>query len=81
MAQNKRSAKGFPGAKEVGPELLFEKCDILILAAMEKALTGDNASKVNAKVSNRDRLIHLSMWSSTLVEHHRRVEKTCDVTY
>ncbi|XP_026731610.1 glutamate dehydrogenase, mitochondrial-like isoform X2 [Trichoplusia ni] len=50
MAQNKKSAKGFPGAKEVGPELLFEKCDILILAAMEKALTGDNASKVNAKV-------------------------------
>lgn len=52
MAGNKRSAKGFPGAKEVGPELLFEKCDILILAAMEKALTGDNASKIKAKVSN-----------------------------
>ncbi|CAD0200552.1 unnamed protein product [Chrysodeixis includens] len=50
MLKNKKSAKGFPGAKEVGPELMFEKTDILILAAMEKSVTGDNASKIKAKV-------------------------------
>ncbi|XP_059061497.1 glutamate dehydrogenase, mitochondrial-like [Achroia grisella] len=48
--KNKGSAKGFPGAKEVGPELLFEKCDILVVAAKEKTITVDVARKLNCKI-------------------------------
>lgn len=51
-AKNKGSAKGFPGGKEVGPDLMFEQCDILIVAAMEKVLTHANASKINCKVGS-----------------------------
>ncbi|CAG4987704.1 unnamed protein product, partial [Parnassius apollo] len=47
---NRGSAKGFPGAKEVGPEAFFEKCDILVLAAMEKAVTQENAGKLQCKI-------------------------------
>ncbi|CAH2040871.1 unnamed protein product, partial [Iphiclides podalirius] len=49
-SKNKGSAKGFPGAKETGPELMFEKCDILVLAAMEKAVTAENAGKLQCRV-------------------------------
>ncbi|XP_028166449.1 glutamate dehydrogenase, mitochondrial-like isoform X2 [Ostrinia furnacalis] len=49
-AKNRGSAKGFEGAKDTGPELMFEPCDILIMAAMEKALTHENAAKVNCKI-------------------------------
>lgn len=48
--KNKGSAKGYSGAKEVGPELLFEKHDILVLAAMEKTLTQENVKQLNCKV-------------------------------
>ncbi|XP_030031297.2 glutamate dehydrogenase, mitochondrial-like [Manduca sexta] len=49
-AKNKGSVKGFSGAKEMGPELLFEKCDILVVAAMEKTVNTEVASKLNCKV-------------------------------
>ncbi|XP_034839299.1 glutamate dehydrogenase, mitochondrial-like [Maniola hyperantus] len=48
--KNRGSAKGFSGATECGPELLFEKCDIFVAAAMEKLLTQHNASKLNCKI-------------------------------
>ncbi|CAH2216754.1 jg145 [Pararge aegeria aegeria] len=51
LRKNKGSAKGFTGATECGPELLFEKCDILVAAAMEKMLTQENAGKLNCKVN------------------------------
>ena len=42
---------GYPGAKPyTGESLLFEECDILIPAAMEKAIHKGNAGKVNAKI-------------------------------
>ncbi|PZC79201.1 glutamate dehydrogenase, mitochondrial [Helicoverpa armigera] len=50
MAKNKRSAKGFPNGKAVGKELLYEKCDILVVAATEKTLTADNAGKIKARI-------------------------------
>ncbi|XP_048477723.1 glutamate dehydrogenase, mitochondrial [Plutella xylostella] len=49
-AGNKGSAKGFPGAKESGPELLFQQCDILVLAALEKSVDQDTAAKINCKI-------------------------------
>jgi glutamate dehydrogenase/leucine dehydrogenase len=42
---------GFPGAEEIrSQELLALKCDILIPAALENAIDGDNASRVKAKI-------------------------------
>lgn len=55
---NRGSVKGFSGAKEAGPEVLFEKCDILVLAAFEKTINHENASKLNCKVKQRMFLYH-----------------------
>jgi glutamate dehydrogenase/leucine dehydrogenase len=42
---------GFPGAEEIRPEeLLALDCDILIPAALENAIDGDNARTVKAKI-------------------------------
>lgn len=42
---------GFPGASEYkGENLMYEPCDILVPAAVEKVITSENAGKINAKV-------------------------------
>lgn len=54
------TVNGFPGAKPYeGENLMFEPCDILVPAAVEKVITSKNAAKIQAKVSN-------SSWQSTL---------------
>jgi glutamate dehydrogenase (NAD(P)+) len=45
------SVLGYPGAKEVSnEELLTIPCDILIPAALENVIRGDNAAAINAKI-------------------------------
>ncbi len=46
------SMMGFPGAKDLanGPAGLELDCDILVPAALERQLTGDNAPRIKAKI-------------------------------
>lgn len=45
------SIVGFPQAKPYeGENLMYEKCDILVPAAIEKVITSENAHKINAKI-------------------------------
>ncbi|EDW80581.1 uncharacterized protein Dwil_GK11603, isoform A [Drosophila willistoni] len=42
---------GYPNAKPYeGENLMFEKCDIFIPAAVEKVITSENASRIQAKI-------------------------------
>lgn len=46
-----KTIKGFPGSTDISSEeLLTTECTILIPAALENQITGDNASKINTKI-------------------------------
>ena len=46
-----RTIKGFPGAEEIDPkELLITPCTILVPAALERVITGENAGKLKCRV-------------------------------
>lgn len=47
---NKKTIKGFSGTEARDSNLLYEKCDILIPAAIEQVITKENAGKVQAKI-------------------------------
>lgn len=45
------SVVGFPGSKNITTEELLQlECDILVPAALENQITGENADKINAKI-------------------------------
>ncbi len=44
------SVLGFSGGKDMGSDILETETDVLILAALENAVTADNADKVKAKL-------------------------------
>lgn len=46
-----KSIKGFSGATETTDDLMSHECDILIPAAMEKAINATNVDQIKAKVS------------------------------
>lgn len=57
---------GFPNAKTYdGEDLLYEECDILIPAAIEKVIHKKNADKVKAKVG-----LHYEVYALKLVYWH-----------
>jgi len=46
-----RNLEGFTGGDKIGnADLLTSECDVLVPAALEKVFTGENASKVRAKL-------------------------------
>ena len=46
-----KTIKGFPGADEIDPaELLTTPCTILVPAALERVITGENASKLRCQI-------------------------------
>ena len=50
-AKQNGTVAGFPGATSIHrDELIFQKCDILIPAAVSGAVTADNADMVQAKI-------------------------------
>lgn len=48
--QDNGTITGFPGAEKYDGDLLTEQCDILIPAAMERALNAENAEQVCDKI-------------------------------
>lgn len=47
-----KTINGFPGAKKYeGENLMYEKCDIFVPAAVEKTITSENANKLQCKVN------------------------------
>lgn len=51
LLQKTGEIKGFPGAKEVDRvELMYEKCDIFVPAALQRQITAKNCHKMQTKV-------------------------------
>ena len=61
--QEHGTVQGFPGSTDItNAEVLETECDVLIPAALENQITGDNAERIKAKIEKAGVLVLADAW-------------------